>query len=207
MNRAVVERNLRTLSEAVPAIVSEAAESDVARARELAASADLLARVVDLVRPAIDALGTRPLLFHEVRWDGGSRVDDRPVSARWRGVRLAGAGPQSRTTQRSPDGGVYEGRDLLLVRLQDESEGQPPGAALVALRYAGAWDDRLERWEATLLRYPSFRAALEDGWGDVAGMIEALAYQARRSVGGREKASRKAVNRAERLEAIVRLLR
>jgi hypothetical protein len=184
-------------------VASEATEGDTALSERRTAEAELLTRVIDLARPALKAIGTRPVIrYHiahhaDVNYNGGARTEERYTH---RCVPLSASefGPEEDCPRANE--GTYGGKDLAL-----REDG-----ALVQIEYSGDWS----RWqgsswgyEAEITEYDSAADALADGWTDVDEYIEQLSKRLEAAVGkrkGRVEADRA---RAEKLAAIRSLLK
>jgi hypothetical protein len=197
----------------VNTVASEAAEGDTALSERRTAEAELLARVIDLARPALRAIGTRPVIrYHiahhaDVNYNGGARTEERyeqrcvPLSA-------SEFGPEEDCPRANE--GTYGGKDL----------GLREDGVLVQFDYSGDWS----RWqgsswgyEAEITEYESAADALADGWHTskpdgfaprgVDLYLDRLAQTLESAVGKRKDRVKADRARAEKLAAVSSLLK
>ena len=176
-------------------VAAQHAEMTSAISDERAAEEELLARIVDSVKPALRALSSRLLASERTFWpDSVSTATERSYHEE-RGVRLHGGGP-SRDHPRANDGAI-EGLDLVL--LED--------GTFARLDWTGTWthwQGRASVDESTLTRL-SLRDVV-DGWDvDIlaAGLHDRLTAQLE---GRAPKRTASARERAEKLRAVSSLL-
>ena len=97
-----LETDLTKLSSAIAPIVAAHAESEAAHADKLAAQIALVTKILEIARPAVRALGTRPKISDKYVSGGGSIAEEH---ARWRGLILScepkEVGPSRKTITRS----------------------------------------------------------------------------------------------------------
>lgn len=125
--------SIEQLTTKINTVIEQEATARVAEQQELAAQVALVTRILEILRPAVRALGTRPVL---ARIDTGATSETR---ASWRGICLTGVpGPletvsgQHRAWPDTNTNGAYHGEDLFLTE-----DGR-----LVELQYTGTWDRR-----------------------------------------------------------------
>lgn len=125
--------SIEQLTTKISTVIEQEATARVAEQQELAAQVALVTRILEILRPAVRALGTRPVL---ARIDTGATSETR---ASWRGICLTGVpGPlktvsgHHRAWPDTDTSGVYHGEDVFLVE-----DGR-----LVELQYAGTWDQK-----------------------------------------------------------------
>jgi hypothetical protein len=186
-------KELRATAEAVGA---QTAALDVAGLDASMASAELLAAVLDALRPALRAICS-PVAVYSTTTGAGTTTEP----SGWRGLYLAGDGPQIVGRHQLDDGAVrgrYGGERLML-----RDDGQ-----LVVLRYEGPWSNvyrETSSWTATAAVVDAGAAA---GRYDVPGILDALAQAlAAQARGGAPARAAKLREKAERLQALVILVR
>jgi len=193
-----LEADLSKLAAAISTVVAVNVEADQAHAEKLAAQVALVARILEMARPAARALGTRPKLADTFIVEGGTIVDQHAI---WRGVILTceprGAGPSRKSTP-SDNEGMYEGADVFL---RDDG-------ALVELSYEGSWS----RWQGTRCEWRGTprEITVEEfcrDWtaADPAKLVAQLLALAD-AAGDRTKAIAKARARMDKFRAVLALL-
>lgn len=159
------------------------------------AAAEVLARAVEVARPALRAISSRVLQERRTFWPTSVETATEETYHDVRGLRLAGDGPE-RDHPRANDGAI-EGEDLLLL-----DDGR-----FVRLTWSGSWT----RWQG---RSSESRSELEiltlaevvAGW-DLDEILAALAKALEAQLSGRaEKTTKAATERAEKLRAVAALL-
>ena len=195
-------QDLDRLATVAATVAAEAEQADQARSELAAAQASLLSRVIDLARPALRAIGTRPktsvsVAHHaDVNYGGGVDTIERYPS---RCLCLNSERPGPDEDNPRANGGAYEGADLFL-----REDG-----TLLELRYSGdwsRWQGSSWGWTAEVKEYTNPLEAIGDGWGDVDAYVATIAAALDKTVGSRETATAKNRQRAEQLGAIVSLL-
>jgi len=127
-----LEASLTKLSDTIAPLVAAHAASEEAKTDELAAQVALVARILEIARPAVRALGSRPKTSNDYIAGEG---DVGSTRASWRGLILTCTtkelGPSRDKLRRDDNDGTYEGRDVFL-----RDDGQ-----LVELAYSGSWSN------------------------------------------------------------------
>jgi hypothetical protein len=139
--------NLDRLAVKAEAVAAEAREADAAREQLEAAQAALLERVIDTARPALRAIGTRPLVAAEQRYHA-------------RAVRIDGARPAPCLFVRE-DGALFVLADPAAGQSAEVTEYATPAEAIAA-----GWN-RVDRYVETLAE------AVDKAAGTRAGTIAA----------------------------------
>lgn len=190
---------IATLADTIAPLVQAHAESEAAQADELAAQTALVTRILEIARPSVRALGTRPQISDEFI-SGGGQVDTK--RAPWRGIVLSceprQIGPERKGRTHDSNEGAYSGSDVFL-----REDG-----ALVRLNYSGAWSNWQNAtcsWEATedVLTVEDFCARWEAS--EPAELIAHLLKLAQ-SAGDRGKVTAAARERAAKYRALAALL-
>jgi len=194
--------NLEKLTESVNKVVAEEAESSLARNDLAEVSADLLGQVVGFAKPALSAIGDRPIISHnvshhaDVNYCGGA-TDETRYAHRCVPLSCAAFGPEEDCPRANE--GRFEGRDLAA-----RADG-----VLVCLEYSGSWSrwqGSSWGWQAEVTEYAGPSEAIADGWTDVEGYITHLADKLSRAVGKRKDRIEADRRRVEKLGAVVALL-
>lgn len=133
---------LEQLPVKINTVLEQDAAATAAKQNELEAQTALVTRILEMLRPAVRALGTRPLIADSYR-SGADDVTRGEKRAGWRGICLTGKPRPSRRRGGGEDtNGSYEGEDIFL-----REDGQ-----LIALVYSGHWDNwqgHHNEWQAT----------------------------------------------------------
>lgn len=168
-----------------------------AKEREARADAQVLAVVIEMVKPSLRALATRIQVSEETRWVNGNMQTETQVEyAKVAGVRIEGSGPMDRN--RRDNDGRTDGVDVFLC-----TNGE-----LVRVEYSGRWSrwqGASSRWEAEWSTLPldayirtyslsSFLISLRD----------ALRKEA---LGNRAAQAKSRTERAAKVEALLALLK
>ncbi len=194
--------DLDHLAETAATVAAEAKEADTAREQLEAAQADLFERVIKTARPALRAIGTRPLIAYsikhhaDVNYYGGIEEEERPP---WRAVCLSAESFDPTEDAPRANEGSFEGEDLAV-----REDG-----ILVELRYSGSWSrwqGSSWGWTAEVIEYANPAEAIGAGWTDIDSYIERLTEALDTAIGSRKKAVAANRARAEQLGAIVSLL-
>jgi hypothetical protein len=199
-----LEADLSKLAAAISTVVAANVEADQAHADKLAAQVALVARILEMVRPAVRALGSRPRLADTYIVEGG-RITDQ--IAAWRGVILSCSpqqvGPRKNAPARKdgafePGTGSYEGADVFL---RDDG-------ALVVLFYEGSWNMRQGtrcEWRSTTREITVEEFCRDWMAADPAKLVAQLLALAD-AAGDRTKAIVKARARMDKFRAVLALL-
>jgi hypothetical protein len=194
--------DLEHLAETAATVAAEAAEADAAREQLEAAQAALLERVIASVRPALRAIGTRPLdAYHmahhaDVNHNGGVRTEERFP---FRCVCISDGEPGPMEDAPRANEGAYHGEDLFV-----REDG-----ALIGFTYSGSWSrwqGSSWGWTAEITQYPTPAEAIAAGWRNVDAYVKNLAAAVAKAEGSRANAIATNRARAEQLTAIVALL-
>jgi len=160
------------------------------------AEAELLAVVVEKIKPALRALSSRIKAQERTWWPTNVTTAEDVEYHDARGVPIAGDGLE-RDHPRA-NSGRYEGRRLWLL----------DDGTFAVSEYEGTWSrwqGAESRWECGLLRITSPETIARE-W-KVDEIIAALSEAIDRQVGTREGVAKKASARAEQLRAITALLK
>lgn len=190
-----LREQLSTLADLAPRVAAQHEEHQAALAALAAEEAALLDRVVGIVRPALRALSSRPLVGSRTCWHGAS-TSTSTHRADWRGVRLAGSDGPDEDHPRDNDG-AYEGSDLYLR----------PDGTWTQLAYTGTWSrwqGATCEWEAEAVTLTVAQVVAEY---EVADLVRALLAACERQLAGNATARTAAARqRAATLAALVALL-
>ncbi len=194
----MIESLITQIAGRVPQIVADHAVADAAHEDLIAAEAALLDRLAALVRPAIPAVGDRPVTL-AASSDGkdGCNPWSNTARAPWRGISAASdAKPGPTRDKRGDDNtGTYGSCDLFL-----RADG-----TWCELTYEGTWSNwqgALSSWLATEKVLTSAEVAREYDVDEIVGRL----CQVMTAAGSRAKATAKAKDRADQLRAVVVLL-
>ena len=188
-------RNPRRLAELAPAVERQHAEMTSAFEEEQTAEVELLAQLVETVRPALRALSSRLKASEKVWWPDNVSTATEKTFHPERGVLVAGSGPE-RDHPRANDGGI-EGTDLAL--LED--------GTFARLDWSGSWT----RWQGRTSEETSTltRISLLDvveTW-DVDEIARVLVDRLEAQLSGKAtKTTAAARDRAEKLRSVSTLL-
>jgi hypothetical protein len=192
-----------TLKEQIERIASTAERAGEQAARQEqafseleSAEAALLDATVEAAKPGLRAVSSRIQIGHRQWWpDGSVCTNDEDQYLDGRGLRVEGGGP-SEDNPTANDGAVV-GEDLYLLE-----DGRWLGVT-----YEGSWtrwQGRSSGWTATTRELTSLEVASE--WV-AASVIQTISSALESQVSGkREKATRKALERAEQVRAVTTLL-
>jgi hypothetical protein len=182
----MTESKLKQLRSTAAAVGKQAAALDVAGTDASLAKGELLAAVIDAIKPALRAICSKVAIGSTIT-DAGTTTE--PAS--WRGLYLAGDGPCLVDRKTSPDGirGRWGG-DRLMLR----ADGH-----LVTLRYQGPWTNvrgEVSKWTAEAI--PTDAVSATGRWnldvmiGSISNAVMAQANGAspRRAAQLRESAER-----------------
>jgi len=194
--------DLDRLATTAATVAAEAAQADEAQGALDIAQALLLGKVIGIARPALRAIGTRPVIAYamrhhaDVNYNGGVREKER---YHMRAVCLTDSEPWPTEDTPRANEGSYSGEDLFV-----REDG-----TLIALRYTGSWSrwqGSSWGWSADVTEYESALEAIRDGWTHVDNYIARLAEALEKAVGSREKSTAASIARAEKIGAVVSLL-
>lgn len=194
--------DLARIAERAEAVAAEAEEADAAREQLEAAQAALLERAIASVRPALRAIGTRPLVaWHvahhaDVNHNGGVRTEERYPS-RCVCISEGEPGPMEDTPRANE--GTYHGEDLFI-----REDG-----ALIGFAYSGSWSrwqGSAWGWTAEITEYTTPAEAIAAGWTRVDAYVKNIVEAVTKAEGTRQNAIVANRARAEQLNAIVALL-
>ena len=193
----IIEAQISTITALVPQIVADYDASTAAHEELLVAEAELLERVFAIARPAIRAIGDRPLVSSTSSGGrDGCNFRAEAVRADWRGICVSDDKTRpSRDTRGDDTQGTYGGTDLFL-----RADG-----TWCALTYAGTWarwQGAVSAWTTSAKSMTSIEVAHKYDADRIIGQIS-LAVTA---AGSREKATARAKQLAEKLAAVVHLL-
>ena len=195
MNEAQIPDILATLARLAPVVEAQHGALVAAIDEEATAEAALLARVVDLVRPALRALSSRLKASERVWWPTSTETASEKTYHEERGILVDGTGPE-RDFPRANDGTI-SGGDLAL--LDDGS--------FAVLDWSGnwtRWQGRSSEESSTLTRITVRDVA--EGW-DVETIARALVDRLESQVNGKApKTAAAARERAEKLRSVSALL-
>ncbi len=192
-----IAETITQITKRIPQIVVDADTAEAAHAAEVVAHVTLLDRVVALVRPALRALSTRPLVSS--RWSNGQNglhPWEKHTRAAWRGIYLGEyqSGPVEKTCG-DENTGTYAGQDLFLAE----------DGTWRRLRYSGSWS----RWQGSTSGWESTEQTLSTrdvvGKYDAEKIISAIGAVVAEA-GSREAATHAAKERAAKISALVTLL-
>lgn len=188
---------VKALAASVSVVAAEHQEAQAAREEKRAAESELLARVVALVKPALRALSTRPVISSATSWHGGNTHTDTDTErADWAGVRLAGSnGPDE--DHSSDTRGSYEGSDLFLL----------PDGSWRELAYEGhwsRWQGADSSWEASVRDLDVSEVVAEY---DVEKLVAALVVALDKAKGSRAGSTKSARGRVEKFRSLLVLLK
>ena len=199
--------NAKKFEETVRTVTTEATDGNQANKDRRAAEAALLDKVIEMARPALAAIGTRPVIgcnirhHGDVNYCGGDNTEERYGS---RCVLLSGDswGPEEDFPR--ANAGNFEG-----VELAVRAPSKTSYAKLIQFRYSGSWSrwqGSSWGWEAEITEYDSAAEAVADGWIDVEEYIERLGELLEKAVGKRKKRIAADKARAAKITAIKTIL-
>jgi hypothetical protein len=192
-----IETQIAKAAARVPQIVADHDAAVAAHQEVITAEAVLLDRLIAIVKPALQALGTRPLRSYATS-DGKNGCNPWSEEERfaWRGICATDTRPGPSRDKRGDDNtGTYGSGDLFLC-----ADG-----TWWELTYEGTWSNwqgATSSWEATAKSMTTAAVARKYDFEAIIGRL----CQVVTEVGSREKATAKAKDRAERLQALVVLL-
>jgi len=204
-----IEQSIHTIETAAPTVASNLTAHEDAISQERAAAVALLGRAVELARPGLRAVSSRPLVCEdwEDRDDGFQLDDEEPRTERadWAGLYLGDGRPGPERVDRWRQGqeqtrGTWGGTDLFLL----------PDGTFKSLSYSGTWS----RWQGSSSPWMAdeadeeIEAVVAAKWAPSGGQsVKRLAEALQKELdGGRQKATKAALDRAERLRALAALL-
>ena len=133
-------RELAELAELAERVAQTHEEQLAAQDDEVKAEAELLGKIVMMVKPALRALSSRLPESYRLFWPDSVSTDTEKTFQDLRGVRLDGDGPSEDYPRANR--GSYEGRDLYLL----------VDGTFVLVEYEGTWTRRQgesNRWDVT----------------------------------------------------------
>lgn len=188
--------------EAIGALAPEVGEAHAALRSALADKrryeGKLLDSIVEMVRPALNAIASR-VQIGEAFYSGEHNGETKTYSSAFKGAALAGPGVVREKDRDGGFTGAYTGRTLYLTA----------AGSWVELTYDGSfnqWQGSRCHWQATETRHADGAAVVAAGF-DVEEIVRTLAQLLREQASG--NASRRAArirNEAERLDAVRILL-
>lgn len=196
-----MEATIEKINGLVGDVVGEFETAEEVHREERRAKAVLLSRVVEMVRPAVRAVGTRPVVKYDIQhhadcnYYGGVTTEDRYDR---RCLLLSGDewGPDEDCPRANT--GNFEGARLAL-----REDG-----ALIVLNYSGdwsRWQGSSWGWEAEVIIYDDCLEVVGE-WPDVEEYIDRIAKALEKARGTRESGTGKAKQRADRLRALATIL-
>jgi len=171
------------------------------------AEVELLSAVIEKVRPALPALANRIRCSCRCWWVGSVRTENEEHHFAWRGLYLRDdkPGPCRENPTSDQNRGSYEGLDVFLVCSDKDNPDNVGRFALV--EYEGhwsRWQGESDEWEATV-EIVSAEQVLEHL--KLERIIEVLNKALTSQLeGAKTKRSKQAIERAERVRALARLL-
>lgn len=198
--RAVMKEQIEKIVSSVPEIVQNFESSEVAQHAQRAAEIALLTRILEIVRPAVRALGTRPTVRYQltnhgdVNYGGGIVRIDEPHRERVLPLNCNRIAPSEDAPR--ANSGSYEGVDYGL-----EADG-----TIVKFVWSGSWS----RWQGSTdefeaeIFYTDVPKLLENE--SLNSIIEHIEHAVSKA-GNRENATKKAIERADKIAAILELVK
>jgi len=181
--------NREDVMKLVDHVCDEALEAEGLRIKRLDTEAKVLADVVHLVTPALQAIGTRVVVQ---RFKCGKRYDDTRTP--FRAVCLTGPKPGPIRERTHTTGGRYKGHDLFVG-----GKG-----ILFEIEYSGHYEDGgADRWFGVYKPYDTVREAVEH-WEDVSCYIEQLLMALNQSRTGYIERQRARIDKAYQALAVLR---
>jgi hypothetical protein len=193
-----VESLIPQVAARVPQIVADHAAASAAHEEMIAAEAMLLDRLVAIVRPAIQAIGTRPRISSASSGgNNGCNPWSEEERAAWRAISAASDAKPGPTRDKRGDEnmGSYGGSDLFLL-----ADG-----TWCELAYEGTWSNwqgATSSWTASSKALTTIEVARAYDVDEVVARLCQVVTEA----GSRAKSTAKAKARAEQLQALVVLL-
>lgn len=113
---ATLSDSIRALSDKIAPMVAAYDTAAEAHEDELTAQVALVTKILEIMRPAVRALGTRPVISDS--WRSGGNYESTEERASWRGLILTceprKIGPSRRKDPGDDFSGAYEGSDVFL---------------------------------------------------------------------------------------------
>jgi len=183
------------LSAKIARVAEQHAVFKGAIADERDAEAELLERLIAMLRPALPAVSTKPILSQVTRWHGNVSTSTQDNRAEWRGLRVQGDGAEYDHPR--DNAGSYKGTDLYL-----RSDG-----TWCELAYSGNWS----RWQGATTEWTSELSILSSrevaDQYDLAPIVETLVGAIDQQLtGSTTKRTATASERAKKLRALAALL-
>lgn len=191
--------SLITIPPYLPALVAQVAHEDQeareAHEAQTAAEVALLDRLVEILRPALRAIGTRQIATYRLAYRAQVGQYENTTRTPWRGVWVAGESGAEEDHSDHNDG-AYIGRATFL----DED------GVWRTLTYQGTWS----RWQGSTSAYDTREQTLTTAEvakrTDVALIVERLIEAVEKAKGSRAKGMAAARQAAERARAALALL-
>jgi hypothetical protein len=186
--------NIEQITVLASVVATEYTASTEAHAAAIEAEALLLERVVEAVRPALRAVSTKRRTSGRTWWPTNVETSTEYTAGSY-GLRVCGDGPEYDYPR--ANAGKYEGCDLFLL----------PDGSWIEASYTGSWSrwqGAGDSWEATERTLTTAEVAAEY---DVDAIIAAIADVLEKAKGSREKSTTRALERAEKIRAIAKLVR
>ena len=189
-----MEESLKIIAELSPVVAEAAAEASAAMLAEQQAEAELLTRVVGLVKPALHALGTRPKVSYHTWWVDNVRADEEYKFSPVRALYLA---PDDKPgpSRRGGNDGCYEGRDLFLGE----------DGLFYTFTYSGHWSNWQgsgSKWEANVYQREPLWVVQKYELDDIINAVT-RALQAQSTA---KRPTAASLARTERLSALAKLI-
>lgn len=184
----------KSLAESVAAVASEHQEAQEAHRQANEAEAELLARVVEMAKPALKALSTRPKVSSTTTWHNVETHTEKTFAG-WAGLRLAGDGADEDFPR--DNSGSYEGCDLFLL----------PDGTWKELVYTGSWSrwqGAGSHWEAEERERSTAQVVAKY---DVDDLVTELVAAIDKAKGTRAGSTKAALARAEKFRGLAVLLK
>lgn len=200
--------SIEQLTTKINTVIEQEATARVAEQQELAAQVALVTQILEILRPAVRALGTRPLIAYT--YAGATSTE---THASWRGICLTGdAGPLktvSGSRRAWPDtdtNGSYHGEDIFLTE-----------DGLVELQYAGTWDQMdgsgnwssagSGNWSSAVVEYTVEKFCLIWGSADPERLLQTILALIDKAGDRHAKATEAANRHAEKFRALAALVK
>ena len=179
-----------------PKVAQEHEEFTQAVAAEQSAKVALLEHVIEAAKPALRALASKITKSYRHWWIDNARGDSEDTFYADRGFCLTDdrQGPISKNTTSFT--GVYNGTDVIL-----RVDG-----SLAEVEYNGEWSNwqgAASSWDSEMHATTAWDLVADDY--DVEKLIDRLVTALEKQTGTREKVTKTAIDRAEKLRSIVRL--
>ena len=179
-----------------PKVAQEHEELTQAAEAERSAEVALLEHVIEAAKPALRALASKIKQSYHHWWIDNARGDEKDTFYAQRGFCLTDAqqGPLSKNATSFT--GTYTGEDVILL----------VDGSLAVVEYNGEWSNwqgAPSSWDSEMHATTACDLVADDY--DVEKLIDWLVTALEKQVGTREKVTKTAIDRAEKLRSIVRL--